>query len=316
MARQSFVGPSEALIVFIWFVPLASAQSIPDLRRAPPAVFPSTLAARGSAWRYDLFDVRFPSPVKSRFEANDTVWGTLYRPRVPRAHPAAILLLPVMAAPNDWIEERFALLLVTQGYTVLQLELPFQFRRIPGKGVLSGQVFLARRSDPLRRNFTQAVLDARRALDWLRGSGLVEPSRIAVVGISLGALVGSTLLSVDPRPAGGLLLLGGADFPSLITEGQMTREFASRTGLRVEALRGAFRGLDPIDYREQNRGKRVFLVNVRNDLVIPLANALKLRDAFPDSRQLLLPLGHYTAMLHLLWMPAYVSWKVGALLPE
>ncbi|MBI4347393.1 MAG: hypothetical protein HY553_11090 [Elusimicrobia bacterium] len=304
----------------IWTATLAAAclaaEGIPDVRKAPPAVFPSTITARGKAWRYELYDVRFPSPVKSRFEANDTVWATLYKPRVPRAKPAAVLLLPVMAAPNDWIEERFALLLVAQGYTVLQLELPFQFRRIPGKGVLSGQVFLARRSDPLRRNFTQAVLDARRALDWLRGSGLVEPQRIAVVGISLGALVGSTLLSVDPTPAGGLLLLGGADFPSMIMNGQMTREFASRTGLHEDALRGAFRGLDPMDFREQNRGKRVFLVNVRNDLVIPLPNALKLKESFPDSRQLLLPLGHYTAMLHLLWMPAYASWKVGALLPE
>lgn len=293
-----------------------AAEPIPDIRRAPPTVFPSTVTARGSTWRYDIYDVRFPSPVKSRFEANDTVWGILYRPKRPRGKPAAVLLLPVMAAPNAWIEERFALALVTEGYTVLQLELPFQFRRIPGKGVLSGQVFLARRSDPLRRNFTQAVLDARRALDWLRGSGLVEPSRIAVLGISLGALVGSTMLSVDPRPSGGMLFLGGADFPSLIANGEMTKEFASRTGLDVDSLRGAFLGLDPIEYREANRGKNVLLVNVRNDLVIPLDNALKLREAFPDSEQLLLPLGHYTAMLHLLWMPAYAAGRMGSLLPD
>ena len=316
MSRRAFVATSEAFIVFFGLAPFAVAQPIPDIRIAPPPVFPSTITARGSTWRYDMLDVRFPSPVKSRFEANDTVWGILYKPRRSRGRPKAVLLLPVMAAPNAWIEERFALALVTEGYTVLQLELPFQFRRIPGKGVLSGQVFLARRSDPLRRNFTQAVLDARRALDWLRGSGFVEPSRIAGVGISLGALVGSVMLSVDDRPAGGLLLLGGADFPTLITQGEMTREFASRTGLDADALRGAFRGLDPLDYREQNRGKRVFLVNVKNDLVIPLPNALKLREAFPDSRQLLLPLGHYTAMLHLLWMPAYASWKAGALLPD
>ncbi len=298
-----------------WFAALCLAAE-PDVRTAPSSVFPSTITARGSTWRYDLFDVRFPSPVKSRFAANDTVWGILYRPRRPRGRPAAVLLLPVMAAPNAWIEERFALALASEGYTVLQLELPFQLRRIPGKGILSGQVFLARRPKPLRANFTQAVLDARRALDWLRGSGLVEPSRIAILGISLGALVGSTTLSVDPRPAGGMLFLGGADFPSLIANGEMTKDFAFRTGLNIAALKGAFAGLDPIEYREANRGKKVILVNVKNDLVIPLDNALKLRDSFPDSTQILLPLGHYTAMLHLLWMPAYASARMRELLPE
>ncbi|MBI5200313.1 MAG: hypothetical protein HY925_01895 [Elusimicrobia bacterium] len=304
-------------MILAWAAALClAAEKAPDVRVGPNPVFPSTITARGSTWRYDLFDVRFPSAVKSRFEPNDTVWGILYKPKRPRGKPRAVLLLPVMAAPNAWIEERFALALVTEGYTVLQLELPYQLRRIPGKGILSGQVFLARRPGPLRRNFTQAVLDARRAIDWLRGSGLVEPHRIAILGISLGALVGSTTLSVDSRPAGGMLLLGGADFPSLIAHGEMTREFASRTGLDIAALKGAFAGLDPLEYREANRGKKVLLVNVKNDLVIPLDNALKLKDAFPDSHQLLLPLGHYTAMLHLLWMPAYAAARMGTLLPD
>ena len=41
--------------------------------------------------------------------------------------------------------------------------------------------------------------------------------------------------------------------------------------------------------------------------VIPRANALRLKEAFPDSRQVWLPLGHYTAILHLVWLPRWVS---------
>ena len=292
---------------------LGIAALLPDVRKAPAEGFTAALRPIGRTWRYDLYELRYPSPVRSLFRENNTVRGALYLPRRPQR--GSVLLLPVLAAPNRWIEERFALSLAAEGYAVLQLDLPYQFERAP-RSALSGQVFLARKPEVLARNFAQAVLDARRAIGWLKGSGLVDPHRIALLGVSLGALVGATTLSVDDRLAGGILLLGGADFPRLLADGEMTKPFMDRMGVDAARLRRAFRGLDPLEYREANRGKRVLLVNVRHDLVVPLANALKLREAFPDGRQLLLPLGHYTAMLHILWMPAYVSRQMGALLPD
>lgn len=311
MPPAALLGLAAAL-AFAGLKPKAPAPA--DIRTAPSEEFEAKVSLRGRTWRFDLYDVSFPSPLSSRFPANDTVWGTLYLPR--RASPPAVLLLPVMAAPNQWIEKRFAKLLATEGFAVLQIELPFQFRRSPGRGIPSGQVFLARRAETLTRNFAQAVLDARRAATWLRRSGLVDRDRVALMGVSLGALVGAAALSVDERFAGGLLLLGGADFPSLIAQGEMTSPFARRMGLDAEVLRRSFAGLDPLEYKEANRGKKVHLVNVTNDLVIPLSNALKLKEAFPDSTQWLLPLGHYSALLHLLWMPSYAAWKMHSLLPD
>ncbi|MBI4424860.1 MAG: hypothetical protein HY554_14100 [Elusimicrobia bacterium] len=311
--RRAFGGAARAGLALFLAASAASGAERPDVRRLPGATFESGVRLVGRTWRFDEYEVRFPSPAGGRFRSNDLVWGTLYLPRRPR--PDAVLLLPVMAAPNLWIERRFAYLLVMEGFAVLQLDMPFQFRRAP-PGARTGEVFLARRPETLARNFSQAVLDARRAVTWLRGSGLVEPERIALLGASLGALVGSVTLSVDDRLAAGALLLGGADFPSLIANGEMTSRFVRQTGLDVRGLGPALKGLDPLEYREANRGKRVLLVNVRNDLVIPLENALKLRDAFPGCRQLLLPLGHYTAMLHLLWMPSYVAWQMRGLLTK
>ena len=62
-----------------------------------------------------------------------------------------------------------------------------------------------------------------------------------------------------------------------------------------------------MDYRGSNKGKRALLINVRWDAVIPAANARKLLEAFPDARQVWLPLGHYSAIVHLLWVPKFVS---------
>ena len=78
-------------------------------------------------------------------------------------------------------------------------------------------------------------------------------------------------------------------------------------GLKAEDLRAAWVGLDPLDYQAVNGGKKALLINVNSDTVIPRANALRLKESFPDSRQVWLPMGHYTAILHLIWLPRWVS---------
>ena len=87
----------------------------------------------------------------------------------------------------------------------------------------------------------------------------------------------------------------------------MTGSFVRKAGLKSELLREAWRGLDPLEYREGNAAKKALLVNVRSDTVVPKENALKLAEAFPQSRQVWLPFGHYSAIVHILWMPALVS---------
>ena len=253
-----------------------------------------------------MLTVRFPSPLKSPFAANDTVWAHLALPRGPGPHPC-ILVLPVMAAPNIWIETRFINRFQQDGFAVLWLEMPYQFHRRPDPSQPSGQVFLARTPKRLAANFRQSVLDARRALAWLRRRPDIDSARIGIFGVSLGAIVGAAAYSVDSSPRYAVLLLGGADFPTLAAASTMTGPWLRRLGLSSAPLREAWRGIDPSDYSERNAGKPALLINVRGDTVIPAANALKLKEAFPDAKQVWLPLGHYSAIMHLLWLPGYVS---------
>ena len=252
--------------------------------------------------------LRFPSPVRSPWPANDTVWAHLLVPRSAAGHKApALLVLPVMAAPNVWIETRFTERFVRDGLVVMWVEMPTQFHRRPHPSMPSGQVFLARTPRRLAANFRQSVLDARRALGVLAARPETDPDRIAVFGISLGALVGSVVYSIDPRPRFAVFLLGGADFPSLVRNGSLSGPFARKMGIDIPELKAAWGGLDPLEYKERNAGKPALLINVRSDTVIPRANALRLAEAFPAARQVWLPLGHYSAILHLVWMPRWVS---------
>lgn len=252
------------------------------------------------------YELRFPSPLRSPFRVNDTVWAHLSVPRGKGPFPC-ILVLPVMAAPNIWIEQRFINRFRRDGFAVMWLEMPYQFQRRPHPSMPSGQVFLARTAPRLAFNFRQSVLDARRALRVLESRPEIDRKRIGLFGVSLGALVGSAAYSVDALPRFAVFLLGGADFPDLAANSSMTGPFIEQMGISVEELRRAWVGLDPLEYRKGNSGKKALLINVRSDRVIPRRSAERLREAFPDSRQEWLPLGHYTALLHLVWVPRRIS---------
>ena len=197
--------------------------------------------------------------------------------------------------------------MVKAGFAVFWIEMPYQFHRRPHPTIPSGQVFLARTPKRLAGNIRQAVLDARRAASWLSRHSAIDPKRIGLFGISLGGMVGATMYSVDDIPSYAVFMLSGADFPSLVMESEMTAPFVRKSGLAIEPLRKAMSGLDPLDFREGNSEKKVLLINVKSDLIVPHANALKLKEAFPSARQVWLSLGHYTAMVHILWTPNFVA---------
>ncbi len=250
--------------------------------------------------------VRFPSVLKSPFKPDDTVWGHLLLPPGPGPF-AAVLVLPVMAAPNIWIESRFINRFREDGLAVLWLEMPYQFHRRPSALIPSGSVFLARNPQVLAFNFRQSALDARRAIDWLCRQPEIDRTRLGVFGVSLGALVGSVVYSVDARLRYAVFLLGGADFPSLVMKSSMTGAFVAKLGTTPAKLRALWKGLDSLDYAAQNADKPALLINAMSDTVIPASNARALKKAFPKARQLWVPFGHYTAILHLIWVPRYIG---------
>lgn len=278
---------------------------------APGSNFKVTVVETSAAPGRTDYLLTFPSAAKSPWPANDVVWAHLSVPDSAKGkRTPAVLILPVMAAPNVWIETQFTDRFVRDGLITMWIEMPTQFHRRPHPSMPSGQVFLARSTGQLSRNFRQSVSDARRALGVLAARPEVDAKRVGLFGISLGAIVAAVTWSVDLRPAAGVFVMGGGDFPGIALNGSLSGPFARKMGLKPEELRAAWIGLDPLDYRAANAGKKALLINVNSDTVIPKANALSLKEAFPDSRQVWLPLGHYTAIVHLIWLPRWVSGRL------
>ena len=82
----------------------------------------------------------------------------------------------------------------------------------------------------------QSVLDLERALDALQSLPVIDDTRIAYAGFSLGAIVGATFCSLDPRPRAAALALGGGGIgPPEADPSRYVARFAPRPLLFVNA---------------------------------------------------------------------------------
>jgi fermentation-respiration switch protein FrsA (DUF1100 family) len=82
----------------------------------------------------------------------------------------------------------------------------------------------------------QSVLDLGRALDALQSLPAIDGTRIAYAGFSLGAIVGATFCSFDPRPRAAALALGGGGIgPPDADPSRHVARFAPRPLLFVNA---------------------------------------------------------------------------------
>ncbi|MBI4054890.1 MAG: prolyl oligopeptidase family serine peptidase [Elusimicrobia bacterium] len=251
--------------------------------------------------------------MRTPFPENNRVWARVYLPRATKRVPT-VLVLPILAARNTWVEERFCRLFARAGLAAVLLELPYQFHRRPDPwglgegrvGVHSGAVFLSRDPEVLARNFRQAVSDAVQAAERLQALDFVQKDALGVLGISLGAMVGAAAFKKTPALRAGVFLLGGADFPRWVYESKMTAFHAARSGWTQAQLRRIWEDVDPLYLKDVEGVRSVLLVNARWDRIVPAKNARALKKAFPFSRQVWVPFGHYSSAVHLIWLPDYV----------
>lgn len=149
----------------------------------------------------------------------------------------------------------------------------------------------------------EMILDGRRALDWLSARSEVDQTRLGLVGVSHGAIVGSCLLGADPRLRAGVLCMGGADEALIVARSRepsvrrFRQRFLEARGLsEPEALRrftDKHRSpTEPLRYAPAVDPRTVLLFKTRLDrFVVPEAQD-KLWEALGQPRRISLPLGH------------------------
>ena len=265
--------------------------------------FEFTRSFREQNHRHAVYDIRYPSPVVSPHEANNTVPAELYVPvglTRERAFPAVVCLHIIH--DNFDLERMLCTRLAQNGVIALFFKQPYYGER----GGAVGKQMLATGSNIFMGGLEQGLEDARRAVDILQAMQEVNPQHVGITGISMGAIQSASVCGREPRIHKAFLTLGGCDIKKIILTAHETRRMkAFIQGLPQEEqdrIWACIDRLDPIQSKDALRklaeGNSLRMVCAEQDEVVPPECGRRLAEAagFGDRVTWLPGMGHYTAM--------------------
>jgi hypothetical protein len=253
----------------------------------------------GPADGYELDDdvLRFPSALQTPFETNDMVVARVFRPPAGtgRGSRRAIVVLPQWnadAAGHVGLCRLFARF----GMTAVRLCLPYHESRRPAHLSRADYIVSANVGRTIHAN-RQAVLDAKRVVDWLQTQGF---TRIGIMGTSLGSCLAMLTMAHDDRIQAGAFNHVSPYFADVVWRGLSTAHV--RAGLErhvtLDDLRQCWMPISPWPFIQRVRGRRLLLVYARYDQTFPVDLSRMFVEEFAK-RQVghettVLPCGHYT----------------------
>jgi hypothetical protein len=293
-------GPPEARIG-AW-VDEAMCDSTAFFTPPPTADFTFESASPALAAGGEAGTLRFPSAYVSPYAENNLVaarWFPSEAARLAtpdRGRGPAVL---VMAQWNSNGEGHIGLakLLAKFGLSALRISLPYHDVRMPPELTRADYIVSANVVRTLQ-SCRQAVLDARRAIDWLTGQGF---ERIGILGTSLGSCLALLTTAHEPRIHAQALNHVSPWFADVVWRGLSTRHV--RDGLEghidLERLRHLWRPISPWSHLDRIAAVNSLLVYARYDLTFPVDLSRILVEEF-ERRHLphevaTLPCGHYTS---------------------
>jgi hypothetical protein len=182
------------------------------------------------------------------------------------------------------------------GLTALRLSLPYHDERRPAELKRAEYIVSSNVGQTAEVN-RQAVLDARRTVDWLVAQGY---ERIGIMGTSLGSCLSMLTMAHDPRIRAGAFNHVSPYFADVVWRGLSTAHV--RTGfadhVTLDELRRWWMPISPWPFVERVADRSVLLVYARYDLTFPVDLSKSFVTEFARrgvAHDLsVLPCGHYT----------------------
>jgi len=175
-----------------------------------------------------------------------------------------------------------ASLVAPLGIAVCAIDAPLH-----GERKVQGKEFLSPDLAQTAEMFHQGVVDNRRALDYLATRADVDISRIYLEGVSMGAIMGTLVAAVDERIRGALLVVGGGDLPQLFLQSQHPAARRLRDAFAgVPDWAAKFEGFDPVNFVAHISPRPVWLINGRDDKIIPRVCAEALHAAAREPKHI------------------------------
>ncbi len=219
---------------------------------------------------YDLFKVIYTS-------ANgEKVPALFFEPRnVKPPYPCVIIQHGYGSSKSD-VKGMGALQFTMKGYAVFAIDAQYHGeRKVHGKDIFSTDI----ESDA--KAMVQTVIDLRRATDLLQNRNGVDSKRISYLGVSMGAILGSIFAGVDTRIKAPVLVVGGGDWKTLVSESKigpariMRRELEAGRMPPVDVIAKKLQFAEPLNFIWRISPRPVLLINNKHDTIVP-TNANKL----------------------------------------
>lgn len=277
--------------------------TVPAEKSYTGQAFEYTRILREQTHKHAVYDVRYPSPVVSPHEANNTVPAELYLPvgvTPDKAFPAVVCLHIIH--DNFDLERLLCTRMAQSGVIALFFKQPYYGER----GGAVGKAMLATGSNIFMGGLEQGLEDARRAVDILGAMPEVDAQHIGITGISMGAIQSASVCGREPRIHKAFLTLGGCDIKKIILSAHETRRMKAFIEAlpqpEQERIWACIDRLDPIQAKDALRklaeGGNLRMVCAEQDEVVPPECGRRLAAAagFEDRVTWLSGMGHYTAM--------------------
>jgi hypothetical protein len=244
---------------------------------------------------YDLKDdiLKFPSALETPYPENNTVWGRFF----PAGKDIAVVVLPQWNCKWDG-QVSLCRVLQRAGVTALRLSLPYHHHRKPPH--LERAEYLV--SSNIGRTLTairQAVVDARRAADWLLEQGYRQ---IGVLGTSVGSCIAFLTFAHDNRFSNGAFIHVSSFFADVVWDGLSTKHVrhSLEAEIGLDELRYLWSPISPHPVIERLRGtnRQMLMLSGRYDTTfLPKLSAQAYEELDRCSirhQRVWLPCGHYT----------------------
>ena len=250
----------------------------------------------------------FPSALETPHVENNTVHAR-YFPATPGTDGRrATLVLPQWNADADG-HVGLCQLLAKVGISALRLSLPYHDERMPPELERADYIVSSNVGRTLQVN-RQAVLDARRAIAWLKAQGY---DHIGILGTSLGSCLAALTAAHEPLIRTAALNHISPYFADVVWEGLSTAHV--RAGLDkaidLDVLRRLWLPISPQPYIDRLGDTKILLVYARYDLSFPVHLSRSLINEFKargiTHQVSVLPCGHYTTgKAPFKWIDGYV----------
>jgi pimeloyl-ACP methyl ester carboxylesterase len=280
-------------------------------------VFNQRLLKQNGSWRH--YAVDFPVAFPNEFQDSNTTYGEYFQPLNKSSTPLVILI-------HGWGDHStipmylLARALLKRGIASFILYLPFHSRRFPQE-MKSRRYHLSQ--DEWFAGYRIGVTDISQIVDWANTMKEVNHDKIAVIGLSLGAFMGSIAMGIDERIKAGIFIVSGGNSGKIM---QFSRFNTFRKGYKVPTeeyeryqksyleyldkivLQGWGNVLperqnffiDPLTYAHRLRERPVLMINARWDDFIPREATLDFWKACGEQKILWLPATHASIWI---WYP-------------